>query len=200
MKKTSLILTGFLFSMVTSAQPRTDNQLRTRLDSAVQSAVASFFKVSCPVGLSIAVFNKGTISYYNYGTVSKQRQQLPTIHSLYEIGSLTKTFTGALLAKAVVENKVTLDTDIRKYLKEPYPNLQYNEVPITLRQLSTHQSSLQNNLPDNSELFKQPDFDKLPFQLIALEKTYDNKRYRAELRQIRPDTIPGSIYFKYSNI
>jgi serine-type D-Ala-D-Ala carboxypeptidase/endopeptidase len=55
-------------------------------------------------------------------------------------------------------------------------------------------------LPDNSQLFKQPDFDKLPFQLIALEKSYDNKKYRQELHELKPDTIPGSVYFRYSNI
>jgi D-alanyl-D-alanine-carboxypeptidase/D-alanyl-D-alanine-endopeptidase len=200
MKHTYLLLINLLLILTLSAQLQTDNKMKSRLDSSVQAAIDSFFADGCHVGLSLAVYNKGQLSFYNYGSVSKESSRLPTVHSVYEIGSLTKTFTGCLFAKAVMENKLRLDDDIRKYLKIPYPNLEYNGVPITARQLSTHQSSLLNSLPDNSELFKQPDFDRLPFQLIALEKDYDNKRYREELHLVNPDTIPGSVYFKYSNI
>lgn len=181
-------------------QTATDNPKRSGLDIAVQTAVDTFFKDGCHVGLSIAVFDHGKISFYNYGSTNKQVQQLPTTVSVYEIGSLTKTFTGTLLAKAVIENKVNIDADIRRYLKQPYPNLQYKNIPISLRQLATHQSSLPTDLPDNSELFRNPDFDKLPYQLIEREKEYDNIKYREALHRLLPDTIPGSIYFKYSNI
>jgi CubicO group peptidase (beta-lactamase class C family) len=185
---------------ILSGQLPTDNPQKNHLDSAVHTAITTFFSDGCHVGLSVAVFDHGKISFYNYGSVNKEAKQLPTPISLYEIGSLTKTFTGSLLAKAVIDNKLNLDTDIRRYLKQPYPNLQYKGIPITLRQLATHQSSLPTDLPDNSELFKNPDFDKLPYQLIEREKSYDNAKYRDELHQIKPDTIPGSIYFKYSNL
>ena len=200
MNKFKLTIVCLSIVRCTIAQLPSDNKLENLLDSSVHSAASTFFKDSCHVGLSIAIYTQGKVSYYNYGTVNKVQPQLPTKYSIYEIGSVTKTFTGSLLAKAVMENKVRLDEDIRRYFKESYPNLEYNGVPITLRQLSTHQSSLPNNIPDNSELFKNPDFDKLPFQLIELEKNYDDKKYREELHRIKPDTIPGSVYFKYSNI
>jgi CubicO group peptidase (beta-lactamase class C family) len=200
MKQTILFPTIFLLGLTLSAQVPTDNPMNNRTDSSVESAVTVFFSDGCHVGLSLAVFDNGKISFYNYGSVNKEGSQLPTVHSLYEIGSLTKTFTGTLLAKAVMDNKVHLDVDIRQYLRAYYPNLQYKDVPITLRQLSTHQSGLPNNMPDNSELFKHPDFDRLPYQLINLEKSYNDNRYREELRQIKLDTFPGSLYFKYSNI
>jgi len=186
--------------LTVNGQVPTDNPQRSNTDKAVHAAIIAFFSDGCHVGLSLAVYDHGKISLYNYGSVKKGSKQLPTTTSQYEIGSLTKTFTGSLLAKAVLDNKVDLDTDIRWYLKEPYPNLQYAGIPITLRQLATHQSGLPTDVPDNSELFKQPDFDKLPFQLIAREKSYDNDKYRQELHLIKPDTIPGSIYFRYSNI
>lgn len=195
------ILALFIISCYpVSAQPLNDNPLKSNMDSLVQTAAAVFFKDSVHVGLSMAIYDNGKTGFYNYGVTDKFEKRRPDKHSLYEIASLTKTFTGALLAKAVLDGKMKLDEDIRQYLKEPYPNLEYRGIPITARQLIIHRSGLQNSLPDNSEFFKSPDFDSLPFQLIRLEKDYDRKRYLKELHQIKLDTLPGSVFFKYSNI
>lgn len=70
---------------------------------------------------------------------------------LFEIGSITKVFTGLLLAQAVVDGKVTLETPISKLLD---PKLKFEDpriAAITLKQLSTHTSGLPR-LPDNHGL------------------------------------------------
>jgi D-alanyl-D-alanine-carboxypeptidase/D-alanyl-D-alanine-endopeptidase len=67
--------------------------------------------------------------------------------TLFEIGSITKVFTGLLLAQAVLDGKVTLDTTIAELL----PDLKFTDpqvAAITLRQLSTHTSGLPR-LPSN---------------------------------------------------
>jgi serine-type D-Ala-D-Ala carboxypeptidase/endopeptidase len=67
---------------------------------------------------------------------------------VFEIGSITKVFTGLLLAQAVVEKKVTLETTISSILD---PKLKFADprvAAITLKQLSTHTSGLPR-LPDN---------------------------------------------------
>ena len=67
---------------------------------------------------------------------------------VFEIGSITKVFTGLLLAQAVVEKKVTLETTISSVLD---PKLKFADpriAAITLKQLSTHTSGLPR-LPDN---------------------------------------------------
>lgn len=67
---------------------------------------------------------------------------------VFEIGSITKVFTGLLLAQAVVEKKVALETTIGSLLDA---NLKFADprIPaITLKQLSTHTSGLPR-LPDN---------------------------------------------------
>jgi D-alanyl-D-alanine-carboxypeptidase/D-alanyl-D-alanine-endopeptidase len=43
--------------------------------------------------------------------------------------NITKTFGAALLARAVPDKKVDLKDDIRSYLKEDYPNFNYNGMP-----------------------------------------------------------------------
>lgn len=60
---------------------------------------------------------------------------------LFEIGSVTKVFTGLLLAQAVHEGKVTLDTTVGQLLEDqPFADPSMGQ--ITLRQLATHTSGL----------------------------------------------------------
>jgi len=177
----------------------TDNPLKSPLDRAVHSAVTEFFRQPAHVGLSLAVYRSGHVNYYNYGTTSKDRPALPTRETLYEIASITKTFTGALAAKALLEGKMTLDGDFRSYLQAAYPNLEKNGKPITLRSLADHTSGLPKDIPDSDALFEHPDFDKLPFQLIANEKDYDTPRYLRELHGVSLASEPGAKT-RYSNI
>jgi D-alanyl-D-alanine-carboxypeptidase/D-alanyl-D-alanine-endopeptidase len=68
---------------------------------------------------------------------------------VFEIGSITKVFTGLLLAQAVVEKKVTLETTIGSLLD---PQLKFADpriAAITLKQLATHTSGLPR-MPDNA--------------------------------------------------
>jgi len=191
----AVLLTAF----AATGSPPTDNPLKSRFDRAVDSAVTEFFKQPAHVGLSLAVYQRGHIEYYNYGTTSKDTPTLPTRKTLYEIASITKTFTGAVAAKALLDHKMSLDGDFRAYLQTPYPNLEKNGKPITLRSLATHTSGLPKDIPDSDAFFQHPDFDKLPFQLIAREGEYDTTRYLRELHDVTLASEPGSKS-RYSNI
>ncbi|MEM6697825.1 MAG: serine hydrolase domain-containing protein [Bacteroidota bacterium] len=125
--------------------------------------------------------------------------ETPNDQTLYEIASLTKTFTGTLLAKAIVDGKVELEEDIRLYLPEKYPNLAYEGHPITFKHLVTHQSGLPLIFPEKEGLLKEPiDWDKLPFEFNELQENFSKEQFFKSLRQFRLDTIPG-IQFTYSN-
>ena len=189
-----------LFAASASAGVTSDNPRKSPLDRAVDAAAATFFSDRCHVGVSIAITDHGRRSFYDYGTVSKAEPRLPTRRTLYEIGSITKTFTGALAAKALLEGKMDLDGDFRAYLNQPYPNLEKGGKPITLRTLASHTSGISRDIPNNDDLFQgAPDFNKLPYLLIAREKGYDRTRYLRELHQVQLATEPGAK-LSYSNI
>ena len=175
-----------------------DNPARTLLDKAVDEAANEFFAKGQHVGLSIGIYDRGQTVFYDYGTTSKPKVHLPDRKSLYEIASITKTFTGALASGAVVDGKLTLDGDFRAYLKETYPNLEKNGKFLTLRLLAAHRAGIPKNIPDTDALFKNPNFDTLPFQLIELEKTYDDAAYLQALHHVELRSEPGSE-FVYSN-
>ena len=67
---------------------------------------------------------------------------------VFEIGSITKVFTGLLLAQAVVEGKVKLETTVATLLGPQQTFADSRIGAITLLQLSTHTSGLPR-LPDN---------------------------------------------------
>ncbi|MBB5034899.1 serine hydrolase [Prosthecobacter vanneervenii] len=68
---------------------------------------------------------------------------------VFEIGSISKVFTGLLLAQAVVDKKVTLETTIGSLLEEKVKFADPRVAAITLKQLATHTSGLPC-LPDNA--------------------------------------------------
>ena len=65
-----------------------------------------------------------------------------TPSSLYPLGSVSKLFTGVSLLKLYEEGKVNLDDDVNKYLPFSVRNPNYPKVPITIRMLLTHSSSI----------------------------------------------------------
>lgn len=82
--------------------------------------------------ITVGILKDGQISYKVYGENGKELSAQPYT---YEIGSLTKTFTAALLNKAIMAGKINMDDTIDRYLTLPGGN----EYP-TIRELLTHTS------------------------------------------------------------
>lgn len=119
----------------------TDNKLITKLDSTVDQAISNYIQTYGNVGLSAGIFYNGKSYYYNYGERKKGSEKLPDQHTVYDIGSTTKTFTATLLALAVEQGKVKLETPILKFLPDSVaenPDLK----EITFKTLANHTSGL----------------------------------------------------------
>ncbi|MEP0265406.1 serine hydrolase [Dokdonia sp.] len=97
--------------------------------------------------IAVAVYKDGKMYHNYFGELDKNAQNKPNDNTLYEIASITKVFAGSLAAKAVLEHKIALDDDIRNYLESPYPNLEFEGHPITIRHLLTHTLGLKDRRP-----------------------------------------------------
>lgn len=175
-----------------------DNKHAISFDKIVNNSVQTFLNDSAMVGLSIGIYLNGKDFFFNYGSTQKEKQILPTRRTIYEIGSISKTFTGTLLARAVKDKMVKIDDDIRMYLEGNYPNLEYNGQPIKLSHLVSHISGLPTFLPDNPKLFDNPNFDILPFTISKIQNNYTKTNFFKDLHNVKLDTIPG-YNFHYSN-
>lgn len=91
--------------------------------------------------VSGVLYIRGKVWQFHYGRLSNGKE--PDSNTIYEIGSITKTYTGLLLSQAVHDRKIGLDEDVRRYLDGKYPNLVLaGGRPVTFRHLITHTSGL----------------------------------------------------------
>jgi CubicO group peptidase (beta-lactamase class C family) len=123
------------------------NPLKTIEDKQVDSITRTYIQKANTVGLSLGILKDNKITYYNYGETKRGNGVLPTGSNLFEIGSITKTFTATLLALYVNEGKVKLTDPITKYLPD---SVAANRTlhAITLEELSNHTSGLPSFPPN----------------------------------------------------
>lgn len=169
-----------------------DNPRHSALDHAVDAAATDYFHNRCHVGLSLVAVTPQGRFFYDYGSTKPHGHTLPTRNSIYEIASVTKTFTGALAAKAVADGKMHVDTDFRAYLPGDYANLAWQGKPITLATLITHRAGMPRDIPDSDAIFTKKDFNTLPYELIALQKGMNHDTLLSSLREIKLRSEPGT--------
>lgn len=168
-----------------------DNPKATKRDLQVDSIAKVFLENNVFCGLSIGIYSNNKTNYYNYGEIKKGSHVLPSKKTIYEIGSISKTFTGILLAEAVNEKKVSINDPVKKLLGNDFKNLSYKGKDVELVHLANHTSRI-HRIP--SDLKNQPDFNEQdPY------KNYNESMLLNYLKKIVIDTFPGTKN-EYSNL
>ncbi|WP_162956339.1 serine hydrolase, partial [Pseudomonas aeruginosa] len=80
-----------------------------RLKALVDAAVQPVMKANDIPGLAVAISLKGEPHYFSYGLASKEDGRQVTPETLFEIGSVSKTFTATLAGYALAQDKMRLD-------------------------------------------------------------------------------------------
>ncbi len=120
--------------------PVTAADLQSVLDKDLAEALKSGeLAPSTGAGVSIAVVEHGVRHVFSYGTAKPD--------SIFEIGSITKTFTGLILSQLVEQGKVKFDDPVRALLP-PGTVDKPSGAEITLLDLATQHSGLPR-MPDN---------------------------------------------------
>lgn len=191
------LIAGMLFEPITpqndplTKKVLTSNTLESVQDKKVDSIIRPYIKLPGSVGLCVAIIDKDKTYMYSYGETRKGSNQLPDPgKTLFEIGSVTKTFTGALFASAILQQQVSADDDIERYLPDSISDLAFGGSPVTLGQLANHTSGLPR-LPGNLELPGKTPED--PY------RNYDDSMLLSFLRQYKATVKPGTTY-NYSNL
>jgi len=101
-----------------------------------------FYKVS---SVSIAVINKGQIEWAKaYGMADTAEKRKADINTVYQAASVTKSINALCIMKLVQDGKLSLDKDLRNYLKSwTFPENEFSTgKTITLRNLLSHTAGL----------------------------------------------------------
>lgn len=146
--------------------------------------------------VSIAVVYRGKEFVLHRGELEAGKATPPNDATLYEIGSISKTFAGLLLATAVLDGKAALDDPIQKYLADAYPNLKSQGQPVRLRHLVTHTSDMPGMLPlQVNTVLKDFTAHDTPAKLNAAYAHYGQKQFWEDLHTV---SIKGPLGQDYA--
>lgn len=152
--------------------------LRKKISEIMQSNEA--------IGVSVAVVKDNQLCFhesfgYNPDYQNPENRKPIKSDDIFRIASISKTFVATAIMQLVEKKKIDLDADINKYLNYSVRNPYYPQVPITVRMLLNHRSSITD---------------------------YQYGKYRNSLAMFKPDSPnmkfffenykPGTKY-KYSN-
>ena len=101
----------------------------------------------CPAYV-VALINSNGVSYFSFGCPSWDSTAAVNADSVFEIGSVTKTFTCTLLSDQVLKGQMALSDSVQQYLPGSVHVPTRSGKVITLQHLATHTSGLPR-LPDN---------------------------------------------------
>ncbi|MEP0804637.1 MAG: beta-lactamase family protein [Chloroflexota bacterium] len=109
----------------------------TKFRKIAKKIVAEMKRLDVP-GVAIGIYHKGKELTAGFGVTSVEHPLPVTPDTLFQTGSISKTFTGTLLMMLAERGKVDLDAPVRKYIKDF--KLQDEEVArkVTVRHLLTH--------------------------------------------------------------
>lgn len=119
-----------------NAQTQTIDLIKPGIKEAIDLRIDKGINQSIAIG----VIDSTGVDFYSNGLTAVNGQK-PDTFTAYEIGSITKVFTGLLLAEAVITKDINLTDSIGKFLPT---TLKLNDTISSLRleQLATHSAGL----------------------------------------------------------
>lgn len=136
-----LILT-ICIPFIASGQP--PDRISTALKENIKSRIAS----GRYQGIVVALIDDSGVQYYSHGTKAVDQAEKVDENTIFEIGSISKTFTGLLLAQEVLKGEVNLTDPVKKYVPDAVKVPSMNEQDIQMVHLANHTSGLPS-IPTN---------------------------------------------------
>jgi beta-lactamase class C len=167
----ALVASAFTLSHAFAAGPDRDARVRQAVDEAMKPVIEQY---GIP-GLAVAVTIDGRRHFIEYGLASKEPRVPVTRETLFELGSISKTFTATVATYAEVEGKLSLNDGVSQHM----PELKGSALDkVRLLDLATHTAG------------------GFPLQLPGNVK--DQKQLIAYYRAWKPKYAPGT-YRSYAN-
>lgn len=122
---------------------QSNNPKVTELDIMVDTAVMNWYDNALMSAMSIALIDGEEVNIFHYGETDYGNNKLPDDNTLYEIASVTKTFTGIAAIHWLNANSISLDDPVKDYLPaKTAPGLSKDGVDVTFRHILNHTSGL----------------------------------------------------------
>ncbi len=163
------------------------------LEALVRKRCVKFMAKAGTPGLAVAIAQSTNTTVMAFGRQSLFDGAPVQGDTLFELGSITKTFTALTLAREIEQGTLQLDTPIQKLLPSDV-KLPEEAKSVTLKNLTTHSSGFPR-LPENI-----PALGFVKMQLLGSDpyEGYDETQLLAALRTVTLEFAPGTQW-TYSN-
>lgn len=148
MKKSPLMCLAFLCLLLTNCKKEV-NPVEPTIDpkiTAFSDSLTALYNTSVLPGFAVTVVKDGKINFqqaFGYANVDKEIKY--TNETIQPIGSISKTFIGLALMKAVEQGHFTLETKINDILPFEVNNPNTPNTPILIKHLATHTSGFEDS-------------------------------------------------------
>ena len=103
-------------------------------------------------GFSVALVNSDSVIFKNSYGFSDVSRHIPfTDNTTHTIASISKTFIGLSIMKLIEEGKLSLNQPINDILPFEIKNPHFPKIPITVKHLVTHSSSINDDFDDGDK-------------------------------------------------
>jgi len=111
--------------------------LDSKFNSLTKHIVKEMKRLHIP-GVAIGIYYKGKEWADGFGVTSVEHPLPITSDTLFQTGSISKTFTGTLLMMLAEQGKIDLDAPVRKYIRDFKLRDEKVAKKVTIRHLLTH--------------------------------------------------------------
>jgi len=157
-----------IFALIISCKQKTNKTIEqsknySSLKDSLTSDLNEIKDKKNIVGFSTSIVNENGILYskgFGYSNIENKKGY--TENTIQNIASISKTLIGLSLFKAKEMGKLKLDDPINTYLPFKVINPTHPNIPITIRHLSTHTSTIMDtdNFWENTYILKKKDHPK----------------------------------------
>jgi CubicO group peptidase (beta-lactamase class C family) len=109
----------------------------TTFKKIAKKIVSEMKRLQVP-GVAIGIWHKGKEYAEGFGVTSVEHPLPVMADTLFQTGSISKTFTGTMIMKLAEDGKVDLDAPVRKYIKDFRVKDKDVSERVTVRHLLTH--------------------------------------------------------------
>lgn len=169
-----------------SPEPQFDS-----FEEELEYLVEEYVRMGAAIGI---IDQQQNLQEYYIGSLSNNNSNPPDSHSVFEIGSITKTFTATILAQMILDGKISLEDELGSLLPDGEVSVpHWNGIRITMVHLATHSSGLPKAPRDSNQPLPDGYDPYDPYAAYTTGHVYDYLSSWCELQ-----FEPGTQYF-YSN-
>ena len=181
----------FFFLIFSVTVVLSQNQYAEKIDIFFKKAEANNFSGN------VLVVHEGKIILHNgYGWKDKEAKIKEDGNSVFDIGSITKQFTGAAILKLEMMGKLNTGDLLSKY----FPEIPDDKKNITLHHLLTHSAGFPGAIGDDFEQISAEDFIKRAFSeplLFPPGEMYEYSNVGFSILGILVEKLSGKTYEQF---